>query len=61
MRSYGVEDPFPVAELTIELFHFKRAGRDLVKLLGVGAVITENLVCSGSPSAEVAERGNFEL
>jgi hypothetical protein len=38
MRSYGVEDPFPVAELTIELFHFKRAGRDLVKLLGVGAV-----------------------
>ena len=29
---------FPVAQLAVEFFHFQRAGRDLVELLGVGAV-----------------------
>ena len=38
MRPDGVVDSFPLAELTIELFHFERANRDLVKLLGVSAV-----------------------
>jgi hypothetical protein len=38
MRAQGVVDVFPVPQLAIELFHFQRAGRDLVELLGVGAV-----------------------
>ena len=38
MRAQGVVDVFPVPQLTIELFHFQRAGRDLVELLGVGAI-----------------------
>ena len=32
----GIVDFFPVAQLPIEVFHFQRAGRDLVELLGVG-------------------------
>ena len=38
MRADGVVDFFPVPQLAIELFHFQRAGRDLVELLDVGAV-----------------------
>jgi len=34
----GVVNGLPVAEFAIELFHFQRAGCDLVELLGVGAV-----------------------
>jgi len=38
MRTDGVVDLFPLPQLAIEFFHFQRAGRDLVELLGVGAV-----------------------
>jgi hypothetical protein len=38
MRADGVVDSFPVPQLAIEFFHFQRARRDLVELLGVGAV-----------------------
>ena len=38
MGADGVVDLFPVAEFAIEFFHFQRASRDLVELLGVGAV-----------------------
>jgi len=38
MRAQGVVDFFPVPQHAIELFHFQRAGRDWVELLGVGAV-----------------------
>ena len=38
MRADGIVDFFPVPQLAIELLHFQRAGRDLVELLGVGAV-----------------------
>src|SRR5881296_3381664 len=38
MRADGMVDFFPVAKFAVEFFHFQRAGRDLVELLGVGAV-----------------------
>jgi hypothetical protein len=38
MRTHGVVDLFPVPQLTIEFFHLQRASRDLVELLGMGAV-----------------------
>src|ERR1039457_233730 len=38
MGADSIVDFFPGAQLPIELFHFQRAGRDLVELLGVGAV-----------------------
>src|SRR5208282_905682 len=38
MRADGVVDFFPLAEFAIEFFHCQRARRDLVELLGVGAV-----------------------
>jgi hypothetical protein len=38
MRADGVVDFLPVAEFTVEFFHLQRAGRDLVKLLSVGAI-----------------------
>ena len=38
MRADGVVDFLPVAEFTVEFFHLQRAGRDLVELLGVGAI-----------------------
>ena len=38
MRTDDVVDAFPVTELAVELFHFQRAGGDLVKLFGVGPV-----------------------
>jgi len=38
MRADGVVDFFPVAEFTVKFFHLQRAGRDLVELLGVGAI-----------------------
>ena len=38
MRAEGVVDVFPLAEFAIELFHFQRAGGDLVELFGMGAV-----------------------
>jgi hypothetical protein len=38
MRADGVVDFFPVAEFAVEFFHFQRARRDLVELLGMGAI-----------------------
>ena len=38
MRADGVVDFFPVAELAVEFFHLQGTGRDLVELLGVGAI-----------------------
>ena len=38
MRADGIVDFFPVAEFAVEFFHLERAGRDLVELLGVGAI-----------------------
>jgi hypothetical protein len=38
MRADGIVDVLPVAEFAVEFFHFQRAGRDLVELLGVGAI-----------------------
>src|SRR5260370_23717651 len=38
MRADGVVDFFPVAEFAVEFFHLQRAARDLVELLGVGAI-----------------------
>ena len=38
MRADGVVDLFPVAEFTVECFHLQGAGRDLVRLFGVGAI-----------------------
>ena len=38
MRADGIVDFFPVAEFAAEFFHLQRAGRDLVELLGVGAM-----------------------
>ena len=38
MRADGVVNVLPVAEFAIEFFHLQRARRDLVELLGVGAI-----------------------
>ncbi len=38
MRADGVVDLLPMPQLAIELFHLQRTGRDLVKLLAVGAM-----------------------
>src|SRR2546429_6080163 len=38
MMSDGVVDLCPVAKFAVELFHLQRAGRDLVKLFGVGTI-----------------------
>ena len=38
MRADGIVDFFPVAEFAVEFFHLQRAGRDLIELLGVGAI-----------------------
>ena len=38
MRTDGIVDFLPVAEFAVEFFHLQRAGRDLVELLGVGAI-----------------------
>jgi hypothetical protein len=38
MRADGIVDCFPVAEFAVEFVHLQRAGRDLVELLGVGAI-----------------------
>ncbi len=38
MRADGVVDLLPMPQLAIELFHLQRTGRDLVKLLAVGAI-----------------------
>jgi hypothetical protein len=34
----GVVDFFPPAQFTVELFHFQRAGGDLIELLGMGTI-----------------------
>src|SRR5271166_1258251 len=38
MRTDGIVDFSPMAEFAIELVHFQRTRRDLVELLGVGAI-----------------------
>jgi len=38
MRTDGVVDFFPLPQLAIGCFHFQRARRDRIDLLGVGAV-----------------------
>jgi hypothetical protein len=38
MRAHGIVDSFPLPQFTIELFHFQRAGGDLIELLGMGAI-----------------------
>jgi len=38
VRADGVVDFFPVAEFAVEFVHLQRAGSDLVKLFGVGAI-----------------------
>ena len=38
MRAQQFADFFPLSQLTIESFHFQRAGGDLIELLGMGAV-----------------------
>ncbi len=38
MRADGIVDSLPVAEFAVEFFHLQGTGRDLVELLGVGAI-----------------------
>ncbi len=40
MRAHGVVYLFPLAQFAVEFFHLQGTNRDLVELLGVGAVGT---------------------